>query len=271
MELSGAFVRIKGLYSGFTPSEQEVADYIFSNLRDFHRLTISEVAEKCGVSVATLTRFAKTCGYSGFPALRTALIPDILAWQKNRYHNVALERLHPTDPATEVIQKFDARIREASSLALSTIDPDQLEKAVDVLLNARRIVLMGNGGSLYLAASTALKFLKLGLTALSYLDYNGMQSSALILQEGDVALAVSYSGTTRETLDSLRLAVGTGCTTIACTSGKKSPMAKISDIKLVHGVVQQESEIGLARVIQGLVLDLLATTVALRINGKRST
>jgi hypothetical protein len=48
-------------------------------------------------------------------------------------------------------------------------------------------------------------------------------------------------------------------------------MAKISDIQLVHGVVQQESEIGLARVMQGLVLDLLATTVALRINGKKST
>ncbi|HKM43503.1 MAG TPA: MurR/RpiR family transcriptional regulator [Limnochordia bacterium] len=271
MELSGAFVRIKGLYNRFTPSEQEVADYIFTNLRDFHRLTISEVAEKCGVSVATLTRFAKTCGYSGFPALRTSLIPDILDWQKNRYHNVALEKLHPTDPAAEVIQKFDARIKEASSLALSTIDPVQLEKAVHVLLNARRIVLIGNGGSLYLAASTALKFLKLGLTAIAYLDYNGMQSSALILQEGDVALAVSYSGTTRETLDSLSLAVGTGCTTIVCTSWNKSPMAKISDIQLVHGVVQQESEIGLARVIQGLVLDLLATTVALRINGKKST
>ena len=85
-----------------------------------------------------------------------------------------------------------------------------------------------------------------------------------MLQEGDVAIAVSHSGTTRETLDSLSLAVGTGCTTIVCTGWGKSPMAKISDIQLVYGLVQQESEIGLARVIQALILDLVATMVALR-------
>lgn len=263
-ELSGSLMRIKGLYGQFTPTEQQVADYIFANLRDFHRLTISEVAEKCNVSVATLSRFAKSCGYSGFPELRTSLIPDILDWQKNRYHRVALEEMAPTDPAAAVIQKFDLRIKEASSQALSTIDPGQLEKAVQAILQAKRIVLIGNGGSVYLAASTALKFLKLGLTAISYLDYNGIQSAALMLQEGDVAIAVSHSGTTRETLDSLSLAVGTGCTTIVCTGWGKSPMAKISDIQLVYGLVQQESEIGLARVIQALILDLVATMVALR-------
>lgn len=263
-ELSGSLGRIKGMYNQFTLSEQQVADYIVSNLRDFHRLTISEVAEKCSVSVATLTRFAKTCGYSGFPELRTSLIPDILDWQKTRYHQSALEKLQPTDPAIDVIRKFDKNIKEASSLALATIDPMALEEAVQALLVARRIVLIGNGGSVYLAASTALKFLKLGLTAICYLDYNGIQSAALMLQDGDVALAVSHSGTTRETLDSLSLAVGTGCTTIVCTSSSKAPMARISDIQLVYGVVQQESEIGLARVIQALVLDLLATMVALR-------
>ena len=154
---------------------------------------------------------------------------------------------------------------EASNQALTTIDPKELERAVDAILAADRIVLLGNGGSLYLAASTGLKFMKLGLTAISYLDYNGIQASALLLKEGDVALAVSHSGTTRETLESLALAAGTGCTTIACTSRAKSPLAKISDIQLVYGPVQQESEIGLARVIQALTLDLLATLVALRL------
>lgn len=268
-ELSGSLKRIKSLYNQLTPSEQQVADYIFTNLRDFHRLTISEVAEKCQVSVATLTRFAKSCGYSGFPELRTSLIPDILDWQKHRYHSVALEEVTPTDPISTVIRKFDIRIKEACSLALSTIDPEQLEQAVHAILKAKRIVLIGNGGSVYLAASTALKFLKLGLTAISYLDYNGIQAAALMLQEGDVALAVSHRGTTRETLDSLSLAVGTGCTTIVCTGWGKSPMAKISDIQLVYGVVQEESEIGLARVVQALILDLLATTVALKINGQK--
>lgn len=265
VELSGSLSRIKGLYNQFTPTEQQVADYIFDNLRDFHRLTISEVAEKCDVSVATLTRFAKSCGYSGFPELRTSLIPDILDWQKNRYHQVALEQLSPNAPAIEVIQRFDLRMKEASSQALSTVDPEQLEMAVQTILDAHRIILIGNGGSVYLAASTALKFLKLGLTAISYLDYNGIQASALMLQEGDVALAVSHSGTTRETLDSLSLAVGTGCTTIVCTGCGKSPMARISDIQLVYGLVQHESEIGLARVVQALILDLLATMVALRL------
>lgn len=269
-ELFGSLMRIKGLYHEFTPAECQVADYIINNLRDFHRLTISEVAEKCGVSVATLTRFAKTCGFSGFPEMRTSLIPDVLEWQKERYQQVALDELSPTDPAVDIIGRFRVRISEASSQALATIDPNQLEKAVQAILNANRIILIGNGGSVYLAASTALKFLKLGLTTLSYLDYNGIQSSALILREDDVALAVSHSGTTRETLNSLSLAVGTGCTTIVCTGWGKSPMARISDIQLVYGLVQQESEIGLARVIQSLILDLLATTVALRINDGNS-
>lgn len=269
-ELAGSLRRIKGLYNQFTPTEQQVADYIFANLRDFHRLTISEVAEKCNVSVATLTRFAQNCGYSGFPELRTSLIPDILDWQKNRYHKVALEKLAATDQASEIIRKFELNVKEASSQALSTIDPGQLEHAVQAILEARKIVMIGNGGSVYLAASTALKFLKLGLSAISYLDVNGIQASALTLGERDVALAVSHSGTTRETLDSLSLAVGTGCTTIACTGWGKSLLARMSDIQLVYGVIQQESEIGLARVIQGLVLDLLATTVALRIKGKEA-
>lgn len=264
-EFYGSLNRIKELRPTFTPAEQQVADYIVENLRDFHRLSITEVAANCNVSVATLTRFAKSCGYAGFPELRTSLVPDILNWQKSRYQRVALDNLSPNDRATEVIQKFEHQILAASSQALATIDPVQLEDAVQALLAADRIVLIGNGGSVYLAASTALKFLKLGLSAISYLDYNGLQASALTLTEKDVALAISHSGKTRETLNTLSLAVGTGCTSIVCTGWGQSPMAKVSDIQLVYGLVQQESEIGFARVIQALALDLLATMVALRI------
>lgn len=264
-ELAGSLNRIKLLYPDLTPAEKNVADYIINNLRDFHRLTISEVAQKCKVSEATLTRFAKTCGFTGFPELRTSLIPDILGWQKMRYHRVALQEMSASDSTAEIMEKFLGRTMEASTQALTSIASDHLEEAIEVILEAGKIVLIGNGGSMYLAASTALKFMKLGLNAICYLDYNGMQTSALLLKEGDVALAVSHSGTTRETWESLALAAGTGCTTIACTSRVKSPLAKISDIKLIYGPVQQESEIGLARVIQALTLDLLATMVALRI------
>ena len=97
---------------------------------------------------------------------------------------MALQELCPTDSTSEVMDKFLGRVLEASNQALTTIDPKELERAVDAILAADRIVLLGNGGSLYLAASTGLKLMKLGLTAISYLDYNGIQASALLLRKG---------------------------------------------------------------------------------------
>lgn len=264
-QLTGSLTKIKVIYRELTPAEKSVADFIIHNLRDFHRLTISEVAERCGVSEATITRFARRCGFSGFPELRTSLVPDVLDWQRKRYQRAARQEITPSDSIPEVMEKFLGRINQASTQALTTIDPLQLEAAVEALLAAQKIVLFGNGGSAYLAASTSLKLLKLGLNAISYLDLNGIQAAALSLKEGDAALAISHTGTTSETLESLALAAGTGCTTIACTSSARSPLAKLSQIPLVYGPVQQESEIGLARVIQALTLDLLATAVALRI------
>jgi DNA-binding MurR/RpiR family transcriptional regulator len=269
-QLSGSLERIYAMYEDFTPSEKRVFDYIKKNLKEVHKLTISELAWRSNVSEATLTRFAQRCGFSGFAELRTAFIPDVLNWQRQRYQRVAIEELSPDDPTEEVVAKFEQRMNEALHHALITIDKDELDSVVDTVIKAKKIVLLGNGGSVYLAAGTALKLMKLGIGAISYLDYNGIQSSVLLLDKDDAVLAISHSGTTRETIDCLTLALGRGCTTIALTSRLRSPLAKMCDLKLIYGSIDfplgQEAELGVSRIVQSGLLNLLVTLVAFRMN-----
>lgn len=268
-EISGSLTTIKSIYNDLTPAEIKVADYIINNLKDVHRLSISQLATKCKVSEATLTRFSKSCGFSGFAEFRTSLIPDILQWQQQRYQRSALEELSISDSTQDVVHKFGNKIIEGCEHAFSSLDKTQLDLAVNSIIGAHKTILMGNGGSVYLAGSTALKLMKLGLNTISYLDFNGMLASTILLNENDVALAISHSGETRETLESMALAKGSGCTTIVVTGRPRSTLAKMGDINLFYGSVAlplgRESEIGISRGIQAIVMDLLATLISLRI------
>jgi DNA-binding MurR/RpiR family transcriptional regulator len=107
---------------------------------------------------------------------------------------------------------------------------------------------------------------RIGIAAWAWADvHNGLASSAL-LTDGDVALGISHSGQTRETIDMVTEAGGHGATTIALTSFPRSPLAAVADIVLLTATQATtfRPDALSARHPQLVVLDLLYIAVAQR-------
>jgi DNA-binding MurR/RpiR family transcriptional regulator len=141
-----------------------------------------------------------------------------------------------------------------------------VERAAQAIAAASRVDIYGASGSALVGAEMQLCLHRIGLAAWSWTDVHNGLASAALLRSGDVALAVSHTGQTRETIEMLAEAGSSGATTIALTSFPRSPLADVADIVLVHamqGTTFRPDALS-GRHPQLVVLDLLYIAVAQR-------
>src|SRR5690606_7157110 len=142
---------------------------------------------------------------------------------------------------------LDTVFREASEaiqVSQQLLVHSEFDRAVDAMLNAKRILVVASGFSLPPTQDTVIRFITLGLTVLAPVDIFAQQFSARQLGPDDVVLAVSYSGANVHTLRTAASAKENGgAKVIALTSFAQSPITKIADISLVTGPVGRSNDI----------------------------
>jgi DNA-binding MurR/RpiR family transcriptional regulator len=251
------------LLPGLARAEQRVAKVVLENPGTVAHRSITEVAEQAGTSETTVTRFCKAIGVGGYPELRIALAADTARSQARANHDMGGD-IGPGDDLKQVVGKVafaDARAVEETA---EQLDIESLDKVVQAVAGARRVDVYGFGASAFVAFDLQQKLHRIGLTCFAWNDTHIALTSAAVLTSADVAVGISHTGSTAETVEALRVARETGATTVALTNFPRSPITEVADHVLTTAARETTFRSGAmaSRIAQLTVIDCLFIGVA---------
>lgn len=210
-----------------TAGEKKIGDYVLRYPEEVVKLSITELAEACGVSDATIFRFCRKVGTEGYQDFKIALAKGSVSPDSLVYADVI-----PEDPLLTMAEKIVKANVKALRDTLKVLDAEALERVLNAILSANRVQIYAIGGSGVAARELQFKLMQLGINANAFIDSQMQFISASLLTDRDVGIAISHSGTKRHTVEALKLARASGATTICITSHMASPVAEVADIKL---------------------------------------
>ena len=241
-------------------SEKKVAECVLRNPDTAMRSSITELAESAGTSEPTVIRFCRKLGLSGYMELRLNLAR---ALPSTKY---ILENVTDQDSFTDIFNKIFASAKEAFEDALSGMDLTLMEGAANALAQSGRIEFYGLGGSGVVAQDSHHKFFRIGVPCVAYEDPHMQAMSAALLTPKDSVIAISHTGSTKDLIESVRIAKAAGATVIGITGRKKTPLSKYCDYDI--SVNSKEVAFRLApmtsRLLQLAVIDVLYVLVAMK-------
>lgn len=248
--------RIEAALPSLIPSDARVAQVILDTPDAVIHQSVTELAAAASVSTATVIRCAKTLGFKGFHDLKLSLAQDLAAFRH------LVDESEETSILDRVTRVGAQSVRDASAL----VDAAAFDEAVNALEQAETILFLGVGTSAPLAQDAAYRFRAIGLHVEAPGDAHVQHVAARLLQPTDVCLAISHTGSTRETLAAVDAATKAGARTILVTSFLRSPLAENADIVLTAGSreVSFHLEAVASRLAHLVVIDALLVAVAER-------
>lgn len=263
MPFGDVFLKITSEYYQLTVAERKVADYIGQHRKKTQYMSISELAEECGVAEATISRFCRRLGYKGYNAFKLAVANSAAG----RATGELVEgEILPEDSIANMCQKIYSADVDAASQTLKLIDPEQISIAADALCRAGKVLCMGQGGSMILAHEAAHLFSTSMGGFFPIWDSHMQVMAAAQMAPEDVVLMFSYSASTKDLVDLLKIVKDRGATTILITRFPKSPGASYADIVLQCGAKEGPLQFGsiAARIAQLFLVDVLFHEVTRR-------
>jgi DNA-binding MurR/RpiR family transcriptional regulator len=261
--MAGSLIKIKETIQDLSPSEKRVAQYILDNPADISHLSIGELADKSGSSEATVVRLCKILGYNGYKDFKISITKDI-AYMSRDDEDEQYTDVEPGDELKSIIQNISYNNKKSIDDTLQIISYKAIEDTVEAIAAAQRIEFYGVGASYIIAFDAVQKFSRINKIALSYPDPHLQIASAANLKKGDVAIAISYSGETKDTYDSICVAKESGAKTISITKFGQSSISDVCDINLFVSAPEISIRSGAmsSRIAQLNVIDVLFAGVA---------
>ncbi|MGH3366930.1 MAG: MurR/RpiR family transcriptional regulator, partial [Nocardioidaceae bacterium] len=259
-------VRVRALMPTLAPAEQRVAQRVLDDPAAVAASTISALAADCSTSETTVVRFCRALGKPGYPALRMSLATELgRAGSEGKAQTVSGD-IGPGDDLDEVVQKIafaDARAVEETAQQL---DLDALHRVIEALVAARRVDIYGVAASAFVGLDLQQKLHRIGRVAFAWGDPHVAITSAVLLGPEDVAIGISHTGATEDTVDAVAQARANGATTVAITNFPHSPLASIADEVLTTAARETTFRSGAtaSRLAQLTVIDCVFVGVAQR-------
>jgi len=220
--------KVKSRFQDLTEVEKRVADFIMEEPEKVLYMTVSELASASKVSDASIIRFARDLGFDSFQQLKIALAKEREETKINE-KDITISK---DDSAKEIAEKTKLSCIKAIDDTNSIVDIKKLEDAVRAISGAKRVEVYGVGTSAAVAMVIQYKLIRLGISCKAYDDPHIQAMSASTMNFGDVVIGVSHTGSTKDTVDSVKIAKEHGAFVISITDHPKSPIAKYSDIVL---------------------------------------
>lgn len=261
--------RIKASLPSLAPAEQRVAKLVLQDPRSFAGLPVSELAERAHVSKPTVVRFCRSMGYDGLSDFKLKLAGTVSEGVPFIHRSVDAD-----DKTGDVMVKLIDNTVAAFLKYRNDASHHAIERAVDALMatwkGKGRIEFYGAGNSGIVAQDAQHKFFRLGINAVAYSDGHMQVMGASLLGPGDCLVIVSNSGRTRDLMDAADIARRHGATVITITTSG-SPLAQAGHIHLAadHPEGYDRYSPMTSRLMHLMVIDIMATCLALRIGGAK--
>ena len=247
--------RISTEFNGFTKSGKILADYILENKASVQYMSITTLSDASGVSEASITRFCRNLGLEGYNDLKLSLAIAGSSLNENHFHSENGKTGYMEETAELLLRKNTLAMEETMNL----MDPKAIEKAVQLLKEAKRVLCFGQGGSNVSALESWALFSTVSSKFIHVSDSHFQAMSAALCGPGDVILFFSYSGATRELADILKITRPLGVKIILITRFEKTPASRFADVILQCGANESPLHTGSveARISQLFIIDYL--------------
>lgn len=262
-ESGGVVAEIRAVLPSLKPSEARVGRFVIENPREVIHLSVGGVGVAAEVSPSTVVRSCQRLGFRGFQHLKIALAGELGAARvpaEGVEDSESGEKGSPGEVLRGVLESGARALRDS----LSTVGVEEFGEAVTTIRDASKVLFVGVGTSAPLAQDAAYRFLTIGVDAQAPPDVHTQHVAARLLSAGDVCFAVSHTGSTTETVASVRAAREAGAKVVTVTSFSRSPLTERSDVVLVAGGPEESYrlEAMTSRIAHLSVLDALFVAVA---------
>ncbi len=189
-------------YSNFTTAEKTIADFFLAN-KQVSDFSARHIADLLYTSEATLSRFAKKCGFEGY---RQFIY---------RYRETLTLENHPINPDMKHIL---STYQELLNKAYTLLDWDQIRKVAAQITQKRQIFVYGKGSSGIAAEEFKLRFMRLGIHIECITDDHIMKMNSAVVDPECLVIAITVSGKTKDVLRALKTAKSKGAATAIISS-----------------------------------------------------
>lgn len=242
----------------FSPAEVILADFILENLQMAQSLSIKKLAQKSGVSLATISRFCKHMSLDGYQEFRMELARSLAMTEQPS--PVQLD-ITSGDTLTEVVSKVADIHHQALSSAMKCLDLTVLSHLCDLIDEADDVHFVGSGDMLLLAMSAKLQFMYISTKFHCDFDPSIQALSTCMMTSKSLVIIFSFTGEVSMSVELAKMAKASQASVAVISRYSKSPLIKYADLSLVCGVpkgIYQYSSLPLHTGYQ-YIIDLIYT------------
>lgn len=251
--------RIRSMLPALADAEERVARWLLDDPKRLLNMSMAQVGHACNVSDTTVLRFCRSVGFRGFTDLKLAIASD--ATEPNR---LIVEGVAVGDDVASVVGKVFAANVQALEDTAATLDVRAMERAVSMLADARRVLVIGVGTSIPIVEDLHQKLFRIGMDCTAYTDSYLQLMATAMLGKDDVVVGISHSGTSVDPVMTLERAKDQGCGTIAITGNGHSPFTKNADVTLLSVANELRPEALASRTAQIAIVDALYVALSIR-------
>lgn len=257
---SNPLLKIKAIFNDFTPVEQKVAEFILENPDKVPAMSIKELAVASKSSDASVMRFCKALGFSGY---RSFIVGLTLAIADNEEDTGLYTDIRPGDSVKSVIRNIFRNERQALTDTENILKTTEVEKAVAILGSSEAVHFFGIGASGLVCLDAVQKFRRIGVSSYAHTDFHDQLTSAALLGSKDACVLFTYSGKTKEIQLILKLLKAQNCKIIAVTQLRKANLLKGADVYLnvLTREVTMRSGATSSRIAMLSIVDILLSCV----------
>lgn len=210
----------------FFESERKIGTYIIQHTAEVVDMTVGELAQACGVSDASVSRFCKKINMKGFHHLKITLAKEIS--EKGIEEEEVSNHISVNDIEQSLKNILANKVTEITQ-TVSMMDAKQLSEILNKLNMARTVQFFAVGNTIPVAIDGAFKLNQIGIPAVSGTIWETQIGYTYNMTAEDVVIAISNSGESTAVLRALETAKSAGATTLSITNSEKSSAAQLSD------------------------------------------
>ena len=253
-----SLTRIRSRLPNLAVAERQVADWVLTNSDKVVDSSMAQVALACGVSDTTVLRFCRAAGFKGYMDLKLSVARD-MASPTQLVH----EDIEEGDAPAVVVKKVFLSNIQALYDTLDVLDEGDLEKAVELMLAAERIFVIGVGTSNSIVHEAYNKFFRLGLNCHAQTDAYLQLMEASLMGPETVVIAISQSGSSTDPVITLEEATKHGAKAIVITGHADSPLTNFADVVFLTVSRESRGEAIASRIAQMTIVDALYVVMSL--------
>lgn len=231
MEEMNLILKIQSSYNQLTKAEKKVADYCLSHRDEIPYLSITDLADACEVGDTSVYRFCRTLKLEGYQEFKMKF-----SLSQNASNTITSVNINASDAVSDILaQKVLASHVSAIEETYQLLNSVELERVLDMLEQAEHVYFFGVGDSLLAAEEARNKFLRITQKVNCITDPHMQAVTASLTGEKDLVFLISYSGATRDNVQTAKIAKEKGAKVVCISHFQKSPLTAYCDAVLLCG------------------------------------